>query len=323
MSVASPIKASAVVTLGHKACAGLAFTCALAVLAGLFSLGQQMRLYRFVGRTTQQDVASRSAAGELAVSVMQCRRYERDLLCSVGDPQALSAAEERCLRSCDDLCNSLHEIQATCWTTTEMGQIDTYLEATRAYRENLREVADTMRHGRITRREEAESAIASRQGDMRPQIAEAVVFAQHKIDVAAKTGKTLADSAIVSITLTGVLLLLPGGLLISAMICLSGAKGRFFFRSRTVSQSSRFAAERRMDRPEFPVGCDQATGTLSTPTAVTLGNTLHPDDLAESRLLDSLRTIADEIAEQTQPPAQRAGSSALPIPLANDEPVAR
>jgi hypothetical protein len=309
-------------TLGHKACAGLALACLLTVLAGLFALGQQTHVFRLVERAAGHDAALRSAASELAVSAVQSQRYERDLLLNRGDPQALGAAEQQWSRSWDDFCNSLHALQATAWTTAERQQMEAYTAAAKTYRGHLREVVEAMRQGRLTGREDAERALGSCPENAHTKIGEAIIFAGRMVDDTSRAGTKIADSAFLSFILTGTLLLLPAGLVVLGMIRLAAPQTP---RSgpRPISRPHPVVEQCRLGRQDFADNSGQTSGTRTAATAVSVGTALAPDDLGEYRLLASLQTIAAEMAEQTQPAAQQTVSGGTNAPLTNSAPAGR
>jgi hypothetical protein len=326
MRVSPPFDATvaAPLTLGRKAGLGLTWACGLAVLVGLLAVGMQMRLYLFAGQSAQQDVAARMAASDLAVSVVRCRRYEQDLLRNLADPQAFQVAQERWSRSWGDLCGALDQLQASARSAADREQAASYLATARDYGENLRKLTDAVRQGRITGRDDAERTLAWHQRDSRPAIAAAVVFARHKIDADAQAEANLAASACFSLILTGALTLWPAGLMLAGMIWLRAAP-RGVARRGMVSSSGRAAADRRF--ADADVLDRRSRGGADTPQTAAADSgevqTSHPDDFAEIRLLDSLRTIADEVAGQTQPAEQRAAPTESPSLLSSDTPVAR
>ena len=324
MSAALADNAVAVsLTLSRKACARLTFACVIILLMGLFVFGLQTRLYQSVATVTRHDAASRTAASELAVSLVQCRRYENDLLRDLHIPLAFRAAEERWSRSWEGLCNALHELQATSSDAAERGQLECYLTAARDYREKVLQLSDLARQGRLTDRGEAERILAVNRNDSRPTVAEAVVVAQGKVDTDSQTATTLANSACLSVILTGTLTLLSGGLMFAGLIWLRVTRDGVFRRG-TTSQAIRITTDHSAkDNKIFDdVGQRVLDASGNAAVAIPVAQTFHPDDFIERRLLDSVETIAAEVVEQAQPQGQRPVAMESPISRVRDDAVA-
>ena len=191
------------------------------LIAGAVSVREQRQLARLAHVVIDSDAVQSQWANRVAISALQCRRYEKDVFLNLNDVPTRNDYMDKWRQSWSKMHDGMEHLKASCSLPEEKHGVEEWLAAARRYRQHFREVVDSIGEGKIVGSECANRAIAPFKDDVRTIITDTASFVDTKAATASRSGERLVQSVFLNVIATSLLAIIPIAVIIAWTIWLT------------------------------------------------------------------------------------------------------
>lgn len=181
---------------------------------GVFVLVSELRQVSLTRQVIQGDVERQSLAGKVAVDVLQCRRYEKDVFLNINQPEKLNEYLVKWRTAWNQLSIDSEHLNQRIddWGATRQQRL--FHDSVKQYRTRFLTIVGKIESGEITTPVQANQETSSFKDGMRELTLISSRLAIESAQRAAKTGNELVWRGRISAFVVLLLTLAPGGILL-------------------------------------------------------------------------------------------------------------